>query len=149
MTTVTTTVPVSIKADPATVFKYVSDLTKHPEWSGGQLTIEPLAAGPVAVGSRYHSKGEVATQKDRPNELRVTELVPPDRFTFVASDPDFGDVTHVFTFKPQAGGTLMERTVIMNLPALRRLVFRMVVWPLVGRPMMNKAFAALKTKLES
>lgn len=148
MTTVTTTVPVWIETDPTTVFNYVSDLTKHPEWSGGELKIEPLAPGPVTVGSQYRSVGEVATQKDRHNALRVTELQSPSRFTFVANDPDFGDVTHVFTFTPEAGGTRMERTVTMNLPALRTVLFRTVVWPLIGHPMMNKAFATLKTKLE-
>ncbi len=148
MTTVVTTYPVFIKAKPEAVFAYVSDLTRHPEWSGGQLKIEPLTAGPVAVGSQYRSKGEVATQKDRPNDLRVTEYQPPSRFTFVAKDPDFGDVLHVFDFKPQDGGTLMERTITINLPGFRAFAFRTFIRPLIGQPMMDKAFAQLKNHLE-
>jgi hypothetical protein len=31
-------------------FDYVSDLTRHPEWSGGELKIEAVTSGPVAVG---------------------------------------------------------------------------------------------------
>jgi uncharacterized protein YndB with AHSA1/START domain len=148
MTTVTNTYRVMINAQPEAVFTYVSDLTRHPEWSGGRLSIEAIAAGPVAVGSQYRSQGDVAGQKDRPNELRVTEYQPSTRFTFIAKDPGFGDVSHEFTFKPQDGGTLMERTVTLNMPTLMAFAFRTFISPLVGKPMMDKSLAALKTKLE-
>ena len=148
MTTVTNTYRVVIKAKPEAVFTYVSDLTHHPEWSGGHLKIEAVSPGPVAVGSQYVSHGDVAGQKDRPNELRVTQVQPPSRFTFVAKDPGFGDVSHEFTFKPQDGGTLMERTVTINMSPVRALAFRTFIRPLIGQPMMDKAFVALKAKLE-
>jgi len=90
MTIITTTYPVVINAQPEAVFAYVSDLTRHPEWSGGRLKIEAISPGPVTVGSQYLSRGDVAGQKDRPNELRVTHFETPSRFTFVANDPDFG-----------------------------------------------------------
>ena len=91
---------VVIQATPETVFNYVSDLTRHPEWSGGKLKIEALTAGPVAVGSGYKSYGEVAGQKNRPNELRVTHYEPPTHFVFTAQDPDFGEVVNEFKFTP-------------------------------------------------
>jgi len=148
MTTLTNTYRVPIKAQPEAVFAYVSDLTRHPEWSGGRLKIEAVSPGPVAVGSQYRSRGDVAGQKDRPNELRVTQYQPSTRFTFIARDPDFGDVSHEFTFTPQDGGTLMERAVTVNMPSVRAFLFRTVIHPLIGKPMMDKALAALKTKLE-
>jgi uncharacterized protein YndB with AHSA1/START domain len=148
MTTLTTTYRITINARPETVFAYVSDLTRHPEWSGGRLTIEAVTPGPVAVGSPYHSRGDVAGQTDRPNELRVTQYQPPTRFAFTAKDPDFGEVVHEFTFTPQDGGTLMERAVTITLPSVRAFLFRTVIHPLIGKPMMDKALAALKTKLE-
>ena len=148
MTTITNLSQISINAPLETVFNYVSDLTRHPEWSGGQLKIEALTPGPAAVGSRYQSYGEVAGQKDRPNELRVTEYQPPTRFAFIAHDPDFKDVSHVFTFQPQGNGTLMERAVTVTMPALPAFLFRIAIYPLVGKPMMDKALAALKAKLE-
>jgi uncharacterized protein YndB with AHSA1/START domain len=64
---------VAINAPPEKVFDYVSNLTRHPEWSGGKLKIEALTPGPVAVGSQYKSYEEVAGQQNRPNELRVTK----------------------------------------------------------------------------
>ncbi|MGQ0602338.1 MAG: SRPBCC family protein [Anaerolineales bacterium] len=148
MTTLTNTYRVLINAQPETVFAYVSDLTRHPEWSGGRLKIEAVSSGPIAAGSRYHSHGDVAGQKDRPNELRVTQYQPPTRFAFVATDPDFGEVPHEFAFTPQAGGTLLERTVTVTLPPVRAFAFRTFIQPLIGKPMMDKALAALKAKLE-
>jgi hypothetical protein len=75
-------------------------------------------------------------------------LQSPSRFTFVAQDPSFGDVTHEFRFTPQDGGTLMERTVTSTLAPLTAFAFRTVIRPLVGKPLMDKALAALKTKME-
>ncbi len=148
MPTLTNTHRVVINALPEAVFTYVSDLTRHPEWSGGRLKVEAVSPGPVVVGSRYLSHGDVAGQKDRPNELRVTQYQPSTRFVFVAQDPSFGEVSHEFTFKPQAGGTLMERTVTIIMSPVPAFVFRTFIHPLVGKPMMDKALAALKTKLE-
>jgi uncharacterized protein YndB with AHSA1/START domain len=148
MTTVTNVYSVVINAQPEAVFNYVSDLTRHPEWSGGQLKIDPVSPGPVAVGSQYISHGEVAVEKNRPNELRVTEYQPPTRFTFVAKDPGFGDVVHEFVFKPEAGGTRMERIVTLNMSPVMAFAFRTFIRPLIGQPMMDKAFAALKSRLE-
>jgi len=149
-----TMIPVSnvyrvvINAGPEKVFAYVSDLTRHPEWSGGKLTIEALTAGSVAVGSQYKSFGEVAGQQYRPNELRVTHYEPPTRFTFTAQDRDFGEVTHEFRFTPQADGTLMERTISMKMNPAMAFAFKLFIRPLIGQPMMDKAFARLKEKLE-
>src|SRR3990172_3579837 len=148
MTTLTNTYRVMINVPPEAVFAYVSALTRHPEWSGGRLKIEALSAPPVAIGRQYPSQGDVAGQKDRPNQLRVTQYQSPARFAFVAQDPDFGEVPHEFTFESQAGGTLLERTVTVTLPPVRAFVFRTFIQPLIGKPMMDKALAALKAKLE-
>ena len=90
---------VLVHAPLQTVFDYLSDLTKHPEWSGGELKIEEASSGSVAVGKEYVSKGEIPMQKDRPNQLQVTEYEPPVKFGFTAQDANFGLVHHLFTFK--------------------------------------------------
>jgi uncharacterized protein YndB with AHSA1/START domain len=136
------------KAQPEAAFAYVSDLTRHPEWSGARLKVEALSPDPVAVGAQYVSHGDVAGQKDRPNQLRVTQYQPSSRFTFVAQDPGFGDVTHEFSFTPQDGGTLIERTVTLTMAPIKAFAFSTSILPLVGKPLMEKALAALKTKLE-
>jgi uncharacterized protein YndB with AHSA1/START domain len=148
MTTVTNSYPVFIKATPEAVFAYVSDLSRHPEWSGAHLAIQELSPGPIAVGKQYISHGDVATQKDRPNQLRVTEYQPFTLFGFVATDPDFGEVPHTFSFIPTADGTLLERKVVLTLSPITAFMFSFFIRPLVGKPLMDKALTALKTKLE-
>ena len=148
MTTVVRVTQLLVNAPIQKVFDYISDLTKHPEWSGGELRIEPTASGPVAVGKEYVSHGEVATQKNRPNQLQVSEYDPPRKFSFVAIDPDFGKVYHVFTFTEQSGGVMVTRTVTLNLNPFVAFAFRLIIYPLIGNPAMQKAFAKLKAKLE-
>ena len=148
MTTVVRSSQVLIRAPLQSVFDYLSDLTKHPEWNGG-LKIEAVSPGPVAVGKEYGSQGAVATQKNRPNTVQVTEYAPPRIFSFVARDPDFGKVFHVFNFTEQNGGVLVTRTMTVTLPPLIALGFRLFIYPVIGRPSMNKSMAALKRKLEA
>ena len=148
MTTVVRVSQVLVHAPLQTVFDYVADLTKHPEWSGGELKIDAVSAGPIAIGKEYLSKGQVATQKNRPNQLQVTEYEPPRKFSFVAKDPDFGKVYHVFTFLEQDGGVLVTRTTTLNLNPAVAFMFRLVIYPLIGGPAMQRAFARLKARLE-
>ena len=147
MTTVVRSHQIFVHAPLRATFDYVSDLTGHPEWSGG-LKIDALTPGPVAIGKEYQSRGEVAVQKNRPNTVRVSEYEPPHKFGFIANDPDFGDVVHEFTFSEQNGGTLIARTMTVNLNPIVALGFRFFIYPLVGKPSMEKSLAALKRKLE-
>ena len=149
MTTVVQSHQILVHAPLQTVFNYVSDLTTHPEWSGGELEIEEVSPGPIAVGKEYRSRGEVAIQKDRPNTLQITQYESPHAFGFAAQDPDFGRVTHVFTFVAQSGGVLVTRTMTVNLNPLVAFAFRFFVYPLIGSPSMNKAMKRLKAKLEA
>ena len=147
MTTVVRSSQVLIRAPLQSVFDYVSDLARHPEWNGG-LKIEAVSPGPVAVGKEYVSQGAVATQKNRPNTVQVTEYASPRIFSFVAQDPDFGKVFHVFNFIEQKDGTLVTRTMTVTLNPLAGILFRLFIYPLIGRPSMNKSMAALQRKLE-
>jgi hypothetical protein len=140
---------VLVHAALQTAFDYVSDLTRHPEWSSGELKIEEVTPGPIAIGKEYRSRGEVAIQKERPNTIQVSDYEPPHKFGFVAKDPDFGKVTHLFTFQKQNSGVLITRTMTLNLNPIMVLAFRFFIYPLVGKPSMNKSMLALKTKLES
>src|SRR5687767_15971089 len=80
MTTVVRAHRILVRAPLQSVFEYVSDLTRHPEWSGGELKIEAVTPGPIAMGKEYRSRGEVAIQKNRPNTVQVAEYEPPHKF---------------------------------------------------------------------
>ena len=148
MTTMVRSHQILVRAPLQPVFDYVSDLTRHPEWSGGELKIEAVTPGPLAVGKEYRSRGEVAIQKDRPNTVRVSACEPPHRFGFIANDPDFGDVSHVFTFTEQNGAVLITRTMTLSLNPIVAFLFRFFIYPFVGRPSMERSLAALKARLE-
>ena len=148
MTTVVRSHQVLVHVPLQKAFDYVSDLTRHPEWSGGQLRIGAVTPGPIAVGKEYISHGEVAIQKDRPNTVQVTQYESPHKFAFAAKDPDFGKVTHEFTFTGQNGSVLITRTMTVNLNPFVAVAFRFFIYPLIGRPSMNRAMAGLKAKLE-
>jgi len=148
MVTVVRSHQVLVHAPLQTVFDYVSDLTRHPEWSGGELRIEAVTPGPIAVGTEYQSHGEVAGQKNRPNTVQVTAYESPHRFAFVSKDPDFGKVPHEFTFTEQNGGVLIKRTMTVSLNPIVALAFRFFIYPLIGSPAMEKSFARLKARLE-
>ena len=148
MTTVVRTSQVFVRAPLQAAFNYVSDLTRHPEWSGGELKIEELTPGPIAVGKEYQSRGEVAVQKDRPNTVQITEYEPPHKFAFAAKDPDFGTVRHEFTFMEEDSGVLIRRMMTVRLNPLVAFMFRFFIYPWIGRPSMNRAMARLKTKLD-
>ena len=87
-------------------------------------------------------------QKDRPNRVQVTEYEPPHRFGFVAKDPDFGNVSHVFTFARQGEEVLIQRIMTLSLNPVVAVLFRFFIYPWIGRPSMDKSLGKLKAKLE-
>ena len=147
MTAVVRINQILVRAPLESTFEYVSDLTRHPDWNGG-LKIEAVEQGPIAVGKEYVSYGEVAVQKDRPNTVRVSEYEPPYIFGFIARDPNFGDVSHVFTFHEQNDEVLITRTMTVSINPIMAFLFRTFIYPLIGGPAMAKSMAALKVKLE-
>jgi len=147
MTTVVRSHQVLVHAPLQKAFDYVSDLTRHPEWSGG-LKIEEVTPGPIGMGKEYQSRGEVAVQKNRPNTVQISRYEPPHMFEFVAKDPDFGKVTHEFTFSEENGGTLIRRKMTVNLNPLVAFAFQYFIYPFVGKPSMNRSMLALKNKLQ-
>lgn len=148
MTKVVLVHEILVHAPLETVFEYVSDLNRHPEWSSGRLRMEALTSGPIAVGKEYISHGEFAIQKDRQNTVRITEYAPPHKFGFIATDPDVGDVTHVFTFARKDRGVRITRTMTLSLHPILAFLFRSLTYPIVGRPAMDRSLRALKLKLE-
>jgi uncharacterized protein YndB with AHSA1/START domain len=140
-------VSVQVDAPPDRVFAEVADLARHPAWAADPLTIEPLAPGqPEGVGARYRS---VARSKGKTivAELRVTAYEPPSRFAFTVVDLT-GRYEHVFTLRPAAGGTLVERAVTAQLSLAQRLLFYAVL-PLIKKPNTVAAMRRLKEQVEA
>ena len=149
MTTLRRTHNVLVHVPIQAAFEYVSDLTRHPEWSDGELKIEAVTPGRIAVGKEYHSRGEFTIQRERPNTVRISHYEPPRMFGFVANDPNAGDVSHVFTFTEQDGGVLIERAMTLSLNPVVAFLFGVFVYPFVGSRSMEKSLAKLKKRLEA
>jgi hypothetical protein len=148
MTSVVRSHQILVHVPLQSAFDYVSDLTRHPEWSDGELKIEAITSGPIAVGKEYVSRGDASIQKDRLNTVRVSQYEYPHRFGFIANDPGFGDISHVFTFSEQNGGVWIVRTMTVNLNPILALLFGFLIYPLVGNRSMDKSMVALKKQLE-
>jgi len=147
MTIVIKTNQVHVHAALESTFEYVSDLSRHPEWNGG-LKMEAIEPSSIAVGKEYASYGVVAAQKDRPNTVRVSHYEPPYKFGFVSKDPDFGEVSHVFTFSAQDEDVFITRAMTVEMNPVMAFIFQLFIYPLIGGPSMNRSMAALKVKLE-
>lgn len=148
MTSVTRSVRLLAHVPVQSAFDYVSNLELHSEWNDG-LKIEALTAGPIGVGKEYASRGKVAVQENRPNIVRVSQYEPPHLFAFIANDPNFGDVSHEFTFAKRDANVLLTRTMVVHVNPVVAVLFRAIVYPLIGRPSMEKSFADLKKRLEN
>jgi hypothetical protein len=147
MTALTRSVELLVQAPLQSTFEYVSDLELHPEWNDG-LKIEALTTDPIGVGKEYASRGKVSVQLNRPNIVRISQYDPPRLFAFIARDPNFGNVSHEFTFAQQDTGVLITRSMVVHLNPVMAVLFRFLIYPWIGRPSMRKSFADLKKRLE-
>lgn len=84
MSSVVPNYQIGIGASPEDVFAYVSDLTKHGEWSDN-LTVEAVSEGEIAVGSEYRSTGKMMGKQVQ-NTIRITEFESPSRISFETND---------------------------------------------------------------
>jgi len=138
-------VSILIDAGPESVFAYVSDLTRHGEWSADPLKIAAIAPGPVAVGSRYRSAAG-SHGVDFHTDLTVTVFEPPVRFAFRGEDAT-AKFLHTFTFEPSQGGTLVRRQIQFQANLLQWLTHLLVVYP-VRIPSARRTLQLLKEQIE-
>lgn len=139
-------VQTEINAPAADVFAYISDLTRHGQWSADPLEIR-LVEGDGGVGSRYRSiaksKGKTITA-----EIAVTESDSPTMFAFEVSDLT-GRYTHKFALQAYGQVTRLERRITTSRLSPAQRVLFYIVYPTVKRPNAQRALAKLKTRLEA
>jgi uncharacterized protein YndB with AHSA1/START domain len=141
---------VTVDRSPDEVFAYLIDFSKHAEWSPKPYSVEALTDGPVRVGSRFHSKGYIPREPNHENDVEVTKLEPPTRFSFVAKEPRDGPtITTDFVLTPHGnGGTRIDRTMNFPKPAgFPGLIFPAIM-AMVIKPGVGKGMGMLKSRLE-
>jgi uncharacterized membrane protein len=133
---------ISIAAEPAAVWRVLSDVAAWPAWLPTVDAVQPLDDAAVRPGARF----AVRQPKLRPATWTVTQLDPAGRFEWVARSPGLrmtGD--HVVTPESPGGARVVLRFGFSGL--LGGLVGKLY-GPLV-RDYIAQEAQALKRKLES
>jgi carbon monoxide dehydrogenase subunit G len=136
---------VQIEAEPTAVYDYLADFTRHGEWSDG-LSIDALGDGPTEVGSEFRSVGR-QLGKDVINDIKIVEAQRPSRLAFTASDGR-AEFLQDINLSENAGGTLLRRTLSIDMNPIMVFMFKALIGPMVANPAMNKSLKNLKAKLE-
>ena len=98
---------ITIAAPAGRVFDYVSDFTRHGEWSGHGLQVTKESEGPVAVGTTYATVArQFGTQREHST---ITEITPGKAFAW-DSTGTLGRVHHAFTMTEDAGSTTLTKS---------------------------------------
>ena len=145
MSKVVSNYQIRIDAKPEDIFAYISDLTKHGEWSEN-LTVEAVSEGEAAVGSEYRSSGKMMGRQFQ-NTVRITEFESPTRISFNSNDGS-NDFLQEITLSQQGEGTLLERRVSFEMNPVMALMFKLIAGPMVAKPSMNKSLKSLKARME-
>ncbi len=130
-----------IARPPEDVYDEVAHVERHGHWSA-----DPLEVTEIVPGQSYSS---TATSKGKTIEaqVQVTEAERPRRFAFTTQDMT-GEYAHVFTFTPEADGTLVQRSITpTKLKLGQRLLFLAVV-NAVKKPSAATTMTKLKERLE-
>ena len=115
---------VTINAPAAKVFDYVSDFTRHGEWSGHGLQVTREGDGPVAVGTVFSTVAkQFGTQRE---QSTVTEITPNTSFAW-DSVGGLGRVHHWFTVTDEGGSTTLVKGAEMIQPSF---LARVMTWRL-------------------
>jgi uncharacterized protein YndB with AHSA1/START domain len=144
----TDTFTVVVNRPAADVFAYLTDFSKHAEWSPKPYRVESITEGPTRVGTKLHSVGWLPGQPEHGSDAEVTDLDPPSKFAFNAVEQ--GQIFRSeFILTPEGSATRVDRIFSMPKPP----GFVGVVFPLIRamiiKPGVRKGMNMLKANLES
>jgi uncharacterized protein YndB with AHSA1/START domain len=108
-----------INAPIETVFAYISDISKIPDWRTDVPRVSNLS-GPAAVGSTFIE--EVNFMGKKQLLMKVVEFVPNQKLVIEAQSGMGLLPTQSFTFVPKGDGTEVRLRVTMRTSGLFRLM---------------------------
>ena len=137
-----------INAPIDAVWPWVSDITKHPQWSPKPYSVELVSGVNGTVGSKYRSTGFVPpADKNHQNEVVLTEIMPKSKVVFTAHD-DNGYFINSYKLETVGQGTLV--TFQHDFPKMKgvaRILVPILV-PLTGKKEAMARLGLLKAKAE-
>jgi uncharacterized protein YndB with AHSA1/START domain len=132
------------------VFAYLTDMSRHGEWSPKPYRIEPVegSAGVAAVGARFRSVGTIPGDKHHENDVEITRVDPPARFSFTAYEKG-QPFKHEFILTPVPEGTKVERRVDSPEPTGFFRVIYPILWSVVIKPGVQRDLESFKARCEA
>jgi uncharacterized protein YndB with AHSA1/START domain len=137
---------IHIDAPPEEVFRYVTDIKRHPEWASNPMQMR-VDDEPVQVGTNFHS--EVAVFGKETCDGRVIELEAPHRFAYMCDTSTSGLWRWTMTLTPEGNGTKLTHHGEAEKAAGWFRVVTRLTWPFVGKKMRTKGLAKLKQRIEA
>ena len=137
-----------INAPMDAVWPWVSDITKHSQWSPKPYSVELISGVNGAVGSKYRSTGFVPpVDKNHRNDVEITEIIPGSKIVFTAHD-DNGYFKNTFKLENVNAGTLV--TFQHDFPKMKGIgrILLPLLLPLTGKKEAMVRLGKLKAKAE-
>jgi uncharacterized membrane protein len=115
---------IDIAAGIEIVYAYLSDFTRHPEWSSGVVVMEQLTTGTPAVGTEFKAS-EIVPVKIT-SFCTITLLEPPTRIGWESTDHRVFRTQWAFELTAREGGAhVMQRVRFEPVSFLGRLLLLM------------------------
>lgn len=137
-----------INAPMDAVWPWVSDITKHTQWSPKSYSVELISGANGAVGSKYRSIGVVPpANKKNQNDVEITEVIPGSKIVFTAHDEN-GYFKNTFKLEKVNEGT--EVTFQHDFPKMKGVgrILLPLLLPLTGKKEAMVRLGKLKAKAE-
>lgn len=136
---------VHINAPPVQVYRYVTDIERHPEWASNPMEMT-VHGDSVQTGTKFTSV--VKAFGSETGHGTVIEMTPPSRFVYECDTSKSGVWRWTMTLTPEDGGTrLATRGDGLRTPGWFKVVQKFT-FPFVGRKMMTSGLANIKAKVE-
>jgi uncharacterized protein YndB with AHSA1/START domain len=139
-------VSVQIDAPPETVFDYVSDFSRHPEWNETPVAVT-AGDGPVGVGSTFETHGEGKYAKVGAQGT-VTAYQRPSLITYRIDSVTGRTYVWTFTVQPKNGGSELTHRFEQTKAQAYFKLLNPIVFKFALKTAMNEGLANIKARVE-
>jgi uncharacterized protein YndB with AHSA1/START domain len=140
-----------IEAAPEQVYRYATDLRRHPEWAFNPLEIKHSSGPESGPGATFESvahrtAGFAGTFR---GVVKIVSDDAPRRFVYDVQD-DSGSYRWTMAFEPEGSGTRMtHRFEKYAGPWVLWFLQPALIWPMVGSRQVAGGLSNIKAKLEA
>lgn len=138
---------IDIAAPVETVYEYLADFWRHPQWSTGLEEVVPMGNGPTAVGMEFQATEEVPMHFT--SHTRITTLEPGRRIAWESWDGRTFKVKWAFELSGRNDSThLIQRAHVEPTSLMGRILLAAMRKRQIPREN-AQSLARIKAKLET